>query len=100
MAAARATAGKQRLSAERVVEGAVALADEIGVEALTIRRLADALDTKPMSIYHHVAGKEAILDGMVDRVFAEIAPPPDVSDALLYWMKPTLKLPITTSFLP
>ncbi|MEZ5382234.1 MAG: TetR/AcrR family transcriptional regulator C-terminal domain-containing protein [Microthrixaceae bacterium] len=77
MAAARATAGKQRLSAERVVEGAVALADEIGVEALTIRRLADALDTKPMSIYHHVAGKEAILDGMVDRVFAEIAPPPE-----------------------
>lgn len=77
MAAARATAGKQRLSAERVVEGAVALADEIGVEALTIRRLAEALDTKPMSIYHHVAGKEAILDGMVDRVFAEIDPPPD-----------------------
>lgn len=76
MAAAGATPRKQRLSAERALEGAVALADEIGVEALTIRKLADALATRPMSIYHHVAGKEAILDGMIDLVFAEIDPPP------------------------
>lgn len=67
---------KQRLSADRVLDGAVALADEIGVEALTIRKLADALDTKPMTIYHHVLSKEAILDGMVDRVFGEITRPP------------------------
>ena len=80
MTAPRPTAKKQRLSPERVLEGAVALADDIGVEALTIRRLADALDTRPMTIYHHVAGKEAILDGMVDRVFAEIqAPPTDLA---------------------
>jgi AcrR family transcriptional regulator len=59
-----------------VIDGAVALADAIGVEALTIRKLADALDTKPMTIYHHVPSKEAIVDGMVDRVFAEIDPPP------------------------
>ena len=67
---------KPRLSVDRVLDGAVALADEIGVEAFTIRKLADALDTKPMTIYHHLAGKDAILDGMVDRVFAEIDRPP------------------------
>lgn len=65
------------LSAERVVAAAVELADRIGVDALTIRKLADALDTKPMSIYHHVPNKEAIIDGMVDAVFAEITLPPD-----------------------
>ena len=67
---------RQRLTAGRVIDGAMALADEIGVHALTIRRLADALDTKPMTIYHHQPGKEAILDGMVDRVFAQIDRPP------------------------
>lgn len=69
-------ASKQRLSADRVLDGAVLLADQIGVDGLTIRKLADALDTKPMSIYHHMASKDAILDGMVDRVFAEIDRPP------------------------
>ena len=67
---------KQRLTADRVLDGAMALADQIGVHALTIRRLADALDTKPMTIYHHLPSKDAILDGMVDRVFAEIDRPP------------------------
>jgi len=61
----------------------MALVDEIGIEAFTIRRLADALDTKPMSIYHHIPSKEAIVDGMVDRVFAEIDSPP----ANLDWMQ-------------
>lgn len=64
------------LTPKRIVDGAIALADEIGVHALTIRRLADAIDTKPMSIYHHLRNKDAILDAMVDRVFAEIALPP------------------------
>ncbi len=67
---------KQRLTVDRVLDGAMALADEIGVHSLTIRRLADALDTKPMTIYHHIPGKEAIIDGMVDRVFAQIDRPP------------------------
>jgi AcrR family transcriptional regulator len=64
------------LSAERVLDAAVALADRRGIEAFTIRRLADELGVKPMTIYHHVPGKEAIIDGMVDRVFAEIDLPP------------------------
>lgn len=67
---------RQPLTADRVLDGAIALADRIGVHALTIRRLAEALDTKPMTIYHHLPHKDAILDGMVDRVFAEIDRPP------------------------
>ena len=71
-----AEATRRPLTHERVITGAVALADEIGIDALTIRRLADALDVKPMTIYHHVANKDAIIDGMVDHVFAEIDVPP------------------------
>lgn len=60
------------LDREQVVVGAVALADEIGVEPLTIRKLADALGSKPMTLYSHVENKDDILDGMVDVVFGEI----------------------------
>lgn len=67
---------KPPLSRDRVLDGAVALADEIGMDAFTIRKLADAIDVKPMTIYHHLPNKEAIVDGMVDRVFAEIESPP------------------------
>lgn len=76
----------QRLTAERVIEGAVVLADRVGTEALTIRKLAEQLDVKPMTIYHYLPSKEAILDGMVDHVFAEIdLPPADLpwQDAIL-----------------
>lgn len=54
----------------------MALADEVGIDALTIRKLAVAIGTKPMTIYRHVASKEEIIDGMVERVFAEIERPP------------------------
>ena len=68
------------LNRDRVLRGALDLADEIGVEAFTMRKLADELGVKPMTIYHHVAGKEEILDGMVDLVFSEIDLPPDDLD--------------------
>lgn len=64
-----------KLTADRILDGAVALADEIGIDALTIRRLANALDTKPMTIYHHLPNKDAIIGGMVNRVFEEIELP-------------------------
>jgi len=63
---------RPRLNASRVIEEAVSLADEIGIDDLTIRRLATALDVKPMTIYHHVSNKEAIIDGMVDYVFEQV----------------------------
>lgn len=70
-------AGKKRvqLTKERVFETAVRLADEDGVEALTMRKLAKKLGVEAMSLYHHVADKEAILDGMVEFVFAEVELP-------------------------
>jgi AcrR family transcriptional regulator len=67
------------LSRDRVLAAAVALADEIGIEALSMRKLGQSLGVEAMSLYNHVAGKDALLDGMVDAVFAEIElPAPDV----------------------
>ena len=63
------------LNRERVLEAAVRLADEQGIEPLTMRTLAEAVGVKAMSLYNHVANKEDILDGLVDMVFAEIAVP-------------------------
>ncbi len=63
------------LTADRVLAGALELADRIGIEAFTIRKLAAELDVKPMTIYHHVPSKEAIIDGIVDLVFSEIELP-------------------------
>lgn len=63
------------LTRDRILEAAMGLADRSGIEALTIRRLATELDVKPMTLYHHVDGKEAVLDGMIDLVFTEIALP-------------------------
>jgi AcrR family transcriptional regulator len=60
------------LSRERVLLGAVAIADAGGIGALTMRSLARELGVKPMSLYYYVAGKAEILDGIVDLVFSEI----------------------------
>ena len=54
----------------------MALAARDGIESLTMRGLADELGAGAMSLYHHVPSKEQLLDGMVDRVFGEIEPPP------------------------
>jgi len=63
------------LSRERVLAGAVAVADSGGIAGLTIRSLAEELGVKPMSVYHHVANKDEILDGIVDIVFSQIELP-------------------------
>jgi predicted RNase H-like nuclease len=60
------------LTRDRVVAQAVALADEQGVAGLSMRALAARLGVEAMSLYHHVANKEALLDAMVDAVFAEM----------------------------
>ncbi len=67
------------LTRAAVIAGAVELADRIGIDPLTIRKLATHLGVTPMAIYHHVASKDEIIDGMVDQVFDEIdLPPTDV----------------------
>jgi AcrR family transcriptional regulator len=60
------------LTRQRVLDAAVALADEGGIGSLTMRKLGQALGVEAMSLYNHVANKDALLDGMVDEVFAEI----------------------------
>ena len=60
------------LSRELALRAAVALADREGLDALTMRKLAEEVGVEAMSLYHHVANKDEILDGMVDMVFAEI----------------------------
>lgn len=67
--------GHEPLSRERVLTVAIALADRAGIAAVTIRSLASELGLKPMSLYHYVASKEDLLDGIVDAVFAEVSLP-------------------------
>jgi AcrR family transcriptional regulator len=68
------------LSKERVLGAAVALADAQGVEALSMRKLAQELGVVPMALYKHVANKDELLDGMVDVVVGEIDPPAGATD--------------------
>jgi AcrR family transcriptional regulator len=68
------------LSRQRALSTAVALADAEGLGSLSMRKLAQELGVEAMSLYHHVANKEDILDGMVDMVFAEIELPSDGTD--------------------
>ena len=71
---------REPLSRERVLRAAVALADEGGVESLSMRRLARELGVVPMALYKHVANKDEMLDGMVDVVVGEIDPPAGGTD--------------------
>ena len=59
-----------------MLQAAVALADEAGLEAFSMRGLAQELGVVPMALYKHVANKDELLDGMVDIVFSEIELPP------------------------
>jgi AcrR family transcriptional regulator len=71
---------RTRLSRERVLSAAVAVADTGGLSSLTIRSLAQKLGVKPMSVYYHVANKDEILDGIVDFVFSQIELPNTTGD--------------------
>ena len=60
------------LSRDRVLAGAIKVADAGGIGALTIRSLAQELGVKPMSVYHYVTNKDEIIDSIVDLVYSEI----------------------------
>ncbi len=66
---------RPRLSRDAVMRAAVAVADRGGVVSVTMRKVAEELGIEAMSLYHHVANKDAILDGLVDVVFSEIELP-------------------------
>ena len=65
------------LSRERIVRAAIVLADEDGLEALSMRRIGQRLGVEAMSLYNHVPNKDAVLDGMVDLLVEQIELPPE-----------------------
>ena len=66
---------RERLSRERVLRAAIAHADAGGLEALSMRTLAEMLGVAPMAPYRHIASKDDLIDAMVDVVFSEIGVP-------------------------
>jgi AcrR family transcriptional regulator len=70
-----------RLDRDRVLRAAMAIADEGGLETLTMRTVGQELGVGPMALYRHVRNKDDIVDGIVDLVFSEI----DVPDASIDW---------------
>jgi AcrR family transcriptional regulator len=63
------------LSSERVVDAASRVADAAGLAGVSMRSVGRELGVEAMSLYHHVASKEALLDGLADWVFARVATP-------------------------
>jgi AcrR family transcriptional regulator len=63
------------LSRDRVLRAAITLADEGGIESLSMRKLGQALGVEAMSLYNHVANKDDLLDGIVDLVLSEFELP-------------------------
>lgn len=82
---ARRTAQKAPLTREAVVDAALEILDREGLAGISMRRVAERLDTGPASLYQHVADKEELLEELLDRVLAEVKlPAPDPDD----WQTP------------
>ena len=68
---------RSRLTRTSILAAALALVDNEGLEALSMRRLGKELGVEAMSLYNHVPNKAALLDGLVEQVMAGLEPPPD-----------------------
>ena len=75
-----ATDTRLPLSRERILQTALELADESGIESVTMRKLGQVLGFEAMSLYNHVANKDDLLDGILDLVLAESEPPAPEGD--------------------
>ncbi|MCA9567701.1 MAG: TetR family transcriptional regulator, partial [Myxococcales bacterium] len=75
MPARRRSPGTPPITRERVLDAAIQLADEGGVEGLSMRRLGTALGVQAMSLYNHVPNKDAVVHAILDRVVDEIRRP-------------------------
>jgi AcrR family transcriptional regulator len=64
------------LDRDRIVDAALAIGDEEGLEAVTFRRLASALGVSPMALYRHLRSKDELLDALADRALEPLDPPP------------------------
>lgn len=78
--AGRPRVGEEPLTRGRILEAALSLVDEEGIEALSMRRLAKELGVDPMAIYHHLPNKRALLTGLIGEVFSEMRVPEKVGD--------------------
>ena len=73
-----ATTRRKPLTRERILDTALAIVDDEGIDALSMRKLGQALGYEAMSLYNHVKNKDDVLDGMLDLVLAEMeAPDPE-----------------------
>src|SRR3954447_16040046 len=70
-----ATETRLPLSRQRILQTALELADESGIESVTMRKLGQILGFEAMSLYNHVSSKDDLLDGVLDLVLAETEPP-------------------------
>src|SRR5260370_5388763 len=70
-----ATTRRKPLSRERILDTALVIVGEEGIEALSMRKLGQALGYEAMSLYNNVANKDDLLDGILDLVLAEMEPP-------------------------
>ncbi len=80
------------MSRDRVLRTAIGLADREGIGALTMRRLAQELGVEAMTLYHYVANKDEMLDGMIDLLAGEVELPPEGDD----WKSTTRRRAIAT----
>jgi AcrR family transcriptional regulator len=71
---------RPRVSREQVLDAALELADEGGLAAVTMANVGASAGVEAMSLYRHIGNKDEMLDGLVDRVFAEIEVPEDATD--------------------
>jgi len=70
-----------RLTVDEIVDAALAMIDQRGIEGFSMRRLGAALGVDPMAIYHHLPNKQAVVAQVVERVLAAMHPP----DAAAPW---------------
>ncbi|TDC97555.1 TetR family transcriptional regulator [Nonomuraea deserti] len=75
MSPKRARGQNAGLTRQAILQAALALADREGLKALSMRRIGQELGVEAMSLYQHVAGKDALLDGLVEQLFTQAAPP-------------------------
>ncbi|MGH8966341.1 MAG: TetR family transcriptional regulator, partial [Actinomycetes bacterium] len=100
----RTRKGEPPLTRARIVEAAVALLDEEGIERLTMRRLAERLGVVAPSLYWHVDTKDDVLDLAVDAIFGEVPPEAaagawraDVTAVITAWRAAMLRHPWATA---
>ncbi|MEV4168175.1 TetR/AcrR family transcriptional regulator C-terminal domain-containing protein [Nonomuraea sp. NPDC049709] len=85
-------ARREPLNREKVLDAALGLADEEGLDGLSMRRLAKSLGVEAMSLYNHVANKADLLDGIAERVFAQVERP----DPELPWQEQVRAVALST----